>query len=198
VNSKHVPWIVAGVLGAVVVGGLVLASSSSSSGVDDGRPILVVGDSYAVGLAAALRRMFPGRSISSVAKGGQGAYYMTPIQETDGWVIVSAGTNDAAGAASPSDIADRVLRVLGPYADCSARRGGVAYIEPHSKMGGKLGERVAMVRAELVSRGLDRASCLAVVPIRPAPSPVDNIHFSPEGYETIAGDAVKALASLRT
>ena len=195
-KPQHVSWIVAGVLGAVVVGGLVLASSSSS--VDDGRPILVVGDSYAVGLAAALRRMFPGRSISSVAKGGQGAYYMTPIQETDGWVIVSAGTNDAAGSASPSDIADRVLRVLGPYADCSASRGGVAYIEPHSKMGGKLGERVAMVRAELVSRGFGRAAdCLAVVPIRPSPSPVDRIHFTPEGYEQIAADAIAALASLR-
>lgn len=192
--ARYGPWIAAGVAGSV--GLAVLLARSSSAGVDDGRPILVVGDSYAVGIAAALRRMYPGRSITSTAKGGIGAYYMQPIQETDGFVIVSAGTNDAAGSATPSQIADRVYKVFGPYATCAPRRGRVAYIEPHSKMGGQLGDRVAQLRAELVSRGIDRMSCLAVVPMTPTPSPVDHIHFTPQGYETIAGDAIKALASL--
>lgn len=192
--NRHLPYLVAGVAAIAVVGGIALASSSSAK--DDGRPIHVVGDSYAVGLAAALKRMYPGRTITSSAKGGVAAYYMKPIQETDGWVIVSAGTNDAAGGASIPEIADRVVRVFGPYATCAPARGAVAYIEPHSGMGGRIGDRVAQLRAELERRGIDRTRCIAVVPIRPKPAIIDNTHFDPQGYETIAGDAVQALAKL--
>lgn len=196
-NRRHLPYVAAGVGAVLLVGAIALASSSSSAR-DDGRPILVVGDSYAVGIAAALKRLYPGRSISSVAKGGVAAYYMQPVQETDGWVIVSAGTNDAAGGASIPEIADRVVKVFGPYASCSPARGGIAYIEPHSGMGGRTGERVALLRAELERRGIDRMRCLAVVPIRPKPIALDNTHFDPQGYETIARDAVQALAELGT
>lgn len=194
-NRRHVPYVVGTIAAATLVVGVALAWSNAP-GIDDGRPILVVGDSYAVGIAAALRRLYPGRAITSVAKGGVAAYYMQPVQETDGWVIVSAGTNDAAGGASPSEIADRVARVFGPYASCSPKRGAIAYIEPHTKMGGQLGSRVALVRDELERRGIDRMRCLAVIPMRPEPSPVDRIHFDPAGYETIAKDAIAGLAKL--
>ena len=61
-HAQNKTLLVAGVAGVALVGGLVLLARSSSAGVDDGRPIHVAGDSYAVGIADALRKQHPKRA----------------------------------------------------------------------------------------------------------------------------------------
>ena len=121
---------------------------------------------------------------------------MPPLKESDDWQILSAGTNDAAGVAPPSDIASRIMKVLGPYGNGTAKRGGVAYIVPHSKMGGALGQRVTETMGELAIM-LDQADPdrLAFVSMQVEPGP-DKIHPTPQGYGTLARDAVDALSKL--
>jgi hypothetical protein len=175
---------------------------------DDGRPILVEGDSFAVGIAQALKQRFPTRNIDTTyAKTGQQALRMPALTDRDVFHIVSAGTNDAVDSRlTAGDVATRVLGVLGPYADGTAKTGYAALVLPHGKMGGTLGERADAVRAEIKKRVAQAdllrvngmfPSRLALVEIRPQPASGDRIHFDGAGYDTIAQDALFAIAALR-
>jgi hypothetical protein len=183
--------------------GLAAVVSYARKPKDDGRPIVVVGDSYAVGVSAALRRQHPARTITSLAKGGVAAAAMAPAPEGDHYVIVSAGTNDAAGSAQPEKIAERIRAVLGPYGTCTATRGSLVYLAPHSRMGGLTGNRVELVRTELerlellpsrYTGDLLRRPCrlASVDELGAAPLAADGIHLTPAGYEQVAAAALAA------
>lgn len=185
-------------LGAgVLLAALAVASSSSSSAssggiADDGRPIIVIGDSYAVGIAAALRSLYPGRSIMSLAVGGTSSSSMHVAPDEHVFVIVSAGTNDVGVQPATERTVANILRVLGPYARGEADKGKLFYVLPHIKMGGGLGARVEGL-LELLAPRLHASDRFRFGPIRPAPAASDHIHFDMDGYRTIASDAMQAL-----
>lgn len=196
-RDKRFLWVLLGTAGL----GLLLASvgeaaRSSEFPSDDGRPISVEGDSFAIGIAQALRQKYPGRNIDSArAKVGLPALRMPSLKDRPVFHILSAGTNDLAGDAGAADVASRIVGVLGPYADGSATSGYAALVLPHSGMGGRLGERARLLREELKKR-LPPSKRLALVEIGAEPAAADRIHFDPAGYAQIATDAMQALSWL--
>lgn len=153
---------------------------------DDGRPILVVGDSFAVGVAAALRRLYPGRDVRTRAAVGRPATAMQALEQGPYFVILSAGSNDAAGSAPVPAIRDAILKVMGPYAPSHP---DMAYLMPHDRMGGYMGERIRQLRGMLKEAGVGPSAVEL-----PLPEASDHIHFSPKGYENIARHAMLVLA----
>jgi hypothetical protein len=190
---------------SVALMGLAFATSSASGqgGVwaDDDRPIHVEGDSYAAGIAQALRQKYPGRNIDSThASVGRASPAMGKLFDADVFHILSAGTNDAASQAfDAATVASSIERVLGPYASQagggSATKGFAVLVLPHSKMGGELGEKTALLRQMLMAR-IKPWKRLALVSIAPNPAAKDGMHFDAEGYGRIAADAMEKLTAL--
>lgn len=186
------PWGLVG-LGVVAVGALALAAAPDE--LDDGRPIIVVGDSYAVGLAAQLEKMFPGR-VESRAVGGTASFVMSPLTDRNAFWVVSAGTNDAAGSSSAEKIASSVLRVLGPYGSGTATQGAAFYLVPPGTIGAvNLHARVDAVRPALLD-AIAPNDRLAVGDTALVPAGPDHIHFSPDQYAAIAREAMRSLREL--
>lgn len=187
-------------LGGVALGGLAFVALRPSK-VDDNRPIIVTGDSYGVGIAAALRRMYPGRQIEDRALGGRRAATMTTLKDDQVFHLVSAGTNDVATGEPAAETERSILKLLGPYGDGTAKQGAAWYLLPHAKMGGQLGARVTVLRNELdlsrlrfrPSLALTARDRLVVHDPELEPAAGDKIHFSPEQYEELARIAMREL-----
>lgn len=165
------------------------------------KPIVVIGDSFAVGIAAQLHKLYPGRSITSYAKVGAPSVTMKHATDDDVLYIVSAGTNDAAAHEPDEAMVENIWSVLGPYASGSAKKGKLYYFLPHYKMGGLLG-----ARCEKLDRLLVPAIGVEGLALQPnarfdfdvidnvwPPEAADGIHFSPAGYEAQAREAMRFL-----
>lgn len=183
-------------IGLLILAALLVVASSSSSASSrtstTPQPLRVVGDSFGVGIAAAASSP-PFAGVTSSARVGAPASATPAIAQADGYAIVSLGTNDAAAGASPSAIASSVRRVLGPYADGTARRGYLAFVVPHSQMTDRaLAARTAAAAAALRS-SLRPWARLRLVEIRANAGGADRLHFDRVGYGEILLDALRSL-----
>ena len=145
----------------------------------------MIGDSYAVGVKSALKKLCPYSSIIGDPKVGQSSFTMPAADDIDVITIVSAGTNDAAGG---STNADAVLRVLGPYARGEARMGHLYYVVPHTMMDEPIRSRVQKLLDALLPRLQENERFHLIR--TPAPTAPDHTHFGPKGYEEIARQAL--------
>lgn len=147
-------------------------------------PVIVAGDSYAVGVAGALRRA--GRVVEDRAVGGTSTPQLPPTVARLP-VVLSIGTNDAAGSSSPESIARRARLWLESTGAPQA-----VVILPHPRLPGALGERCRQVAAAMRREAWPKGTRL--VEHHETPKAQDKIHFTAEQYDKIAA---LALAKLR-
>ena len=146
-------------------------------------PVTVAGDSYAVGLAQALRAS--GRVVDDRAVGGTSTPQL-PATVARLPVILSIGTNDAAGSASPESIARRARDWLASTGATSA-----AVVLPHDRLPGALAARCRAVAAAMRRESWPAGTRL--VEHHETPAAPDRVHFTPEQYGRIAALAVSKL-----
>ena len=187
------------VLGVLLVGALGSPSSPSSPSSPPPRPIdagpqpidlgevWIVGDSYAVGIAAALRR--EGRRVRSDAKVGRTTLELAPLPAR--MQIVSIGTNDLAGTEPVDAIARRILaRLWAPLADQTTRT--VLVLPPETVRDARIAARARELR-ELLEPSLDGLP-VRTLEVTQEPTAPDGLHFSPEAYGLIGFQAWELLA----
>lgn len=167
-----------------------VAPTKPSEGSASDSPIHVMGDSYAVGVAAALKKLYPGRKISVDAAVGRPASAMKPYNtgDSDMVLIVSAGTNDLAGSASIDSIVEKVWSLIrgGPI---GVGEPNIIYLMPSRQVGNKkLAERITLFEAELVGTYLKTWSVDYVK--LPPPNAPDGLHYQPHTYGEIGTQAI--------
>ncbi len=149
-------------------------------------PIHVMGDSYAVGVGAAMKKLYPNRKVTVNAAVGRPASVMSfyPLPDDhDATVVVSAGTNDLAGSADIETIIKKVLSLINDGDDARY----VLLLPSLAVKNVSLAERIKDYRASLVPE-LDTINALYVS--LPAPNASDGLHYTPDVYEQIALSAI--------
>lgn len=169
-------------VGAVALGLALVLGAARASGPPSPRPVTVRGDSYAVGMGAALRAEgWPVAMDAKVGRSTRGQVGTDP----HGWQVVSIGTNDLAGFDSVENIGQRVLGIM-----AGGGRAAVL-VMPTRARDARLRERMGALAAYVVPTLREWGVPVLVHQLEPeAP---DGLHYSPAQYRELALAAVRLL-----